>query len=269
MTHVNSNNNLKLNESNFFDLESVRDKQSVDGNFNVFKSLYGGSFLQLPDLNTANFWDYLNNRKHVNFKDFPLAFHKLRLIASKIQNQKLKVLNIACGNGDLEDIVFSQQHKHKLNWTGLDISRRSIESCKKEFPRANFFVGNVKKLKLKAKSFDIVLGLEILEHIQPSKTLKVLFEIYKMLKPGGELILSIPMNENLHRMLARGENPNAHVRAYTENIICAELNIAGFSVSRTISLIAFKKFYWLKYWLSYWFLGFKKPNGLIIFAKKI
>jgi hypothetical protein len=63
-------------------------------------------------------------------------------------------------------------------------------------------------------------------------------------------------------------NPNAHLRVYTEELINAELKIAGFKVKKIIPLYAFGRFYGVKKVLARILWWKWKPNDLVILAVK-
>ncbi len=252
-----------------FKVEELRDKMAFRNRIKVFKKTYSKNYPQIIDLNTSKLWDSLNNRKHMDSSISPMITEKLSIISRLIPNEKISVLNIGCGGGDLENVVFKKIKNNELDWTGVDISPKSIKSCKEEFPNAKFLIGDIRKLNTKIK-YDIIVLMEIMEHIKPSETFMALNQVNRILKSGGKLIVSIPINEGLSEMIKRGENPNAHVRAYTENIIRTELKTCGFKVKEVISLFAFSKLYWIKSFISKYLLsGIRTPNNLIIFAEKL
>ncbi len=124
-------------------------------------------------------------------------------------------------------------------------------------------------MKLPSDHFDYAIAIEVLEHIPPCNTLQALSEIKRVMKPGGYLIASVPLNEGLEEMITRGENPNAHVRVYTPDLIEGELRIAGFTIQDEKQLIAFHKWYGVKTILAKYVMFRKfKPNNIIILAQK-
>lgn len=70
-------------------------------------------------------------------------------------------------------------------------------------------------------TFDAVLCTQVLEHLQ--KPLESVQEMYRVLKPGGRLFLTVPMSQDEH------QTPYDYFRytSYGLNYICTE---AGFSV---------------------------------------
>ncbi len=254
---------------NPFEIEKLRERLATKKDFKLFKNTYTSKYPVIKDLNTPVFWDHLNDRHHIENNDSPMTNHKIRVIANKIPNSKIKVLNIGCGSGDLENIVFNVMEKNNIDWYGVDISPKSVKSCKNEFAKSHFSLGDIRKLKFKKNEFDLIILMEIMEHIKPTETYKALREVERVLKPGGKLIVSIPINEGLEDLIKGGQNPNAHVRAYTVNIIKRELEISGFKVNKVVELFAFKRMYWPKTFVAkYIFKDIKKPNGLILFAEK-
>jgi len=252
-----------------FKVEKWRSELASSGKYKKLLTTYSGRFPRIPNLNTPKMWDILNDRDYTDKKQY-MNYHKLTLISKEIKNKNIKVLNAACGAGDLEHFVFDKQNKHKLNWYGIDISQKSIKSCKSKFKNARFDTGNVKKMKFKDKSFDIIAALEILEHISPRDTFGVLNEFGRILKNKGMIIVSIPLNEGLEEMIQKGNNPNAHVRIYTPELIKAELTIAGFTVKKEEYLFAFSNYYRIKSLIAKYILkNIRKPNSMIIFARKL
>jgi ubiquinone/menaquinone biosynthesis C-methylase UbiE len=252
-----------------FAAEKLRARLAVSRELEELVKTYSPRFPEIQDLNTADFWDQLNDRPHIRGKDSPMTYHKLDIISQTIKNEKATVLNVGSGTGDLEDIVLKKNRKFNLEWYGVDISPKSIKDCKKKFPTAYFEIEDIRKLRFENRTFDRVIVMEVLEHIRPQDTFKALSEVNRVLKINGRFIVSIPLNEGLERMVKKGENPNAHVRVYTPELIEAELKLSGFKVEKREFLYAFHQFYFFKTIIAKYFLpGIRKPNNLIIFAQK-
>lgn len=90
-----------------------------------------------------------------------------------------------------------------------------------------------------------------------------------MLKPKGLFITTVPFNERLELMIMKGNNPNAHVRVYTPELIIAELEISGFQIIWKKELYAFPNFYFLKTFISKYIIpGIRRPNNIILLSVK-
>ena len=87
-------------------------------------------------------------------------------------------LDVGCGNKPYEKTYFAAAEKY----VGMDyLTDRSTPDV----------VGSATDIPLGDASFDTVVSTEVLEHIPDP--LKALREMYRVLKPGGCLILSTPM----------------------------------------------------------------------------
>ncbi len=95
---------------------------------------------------------------------------------------------------------------------GLDISYAAIDYCSKHWQKDNvdYIVADVKALPFKDERLDVILSLEVIEHIDDYKA--YLLEMLRLLRQKGILIISTPQ-----RSIAspRGElsNPD-HVREF-------------------------------------------------------
>jgi len=111
-----------------------------------------------------------------------------------------EVLEIGCGHGGITCFLAVNGAKKV---TGIDLNTRNLEISKKfasqfsfklnekdspSLPVA-FYEMNVYDLKFPAESFDIVLAENVFEHFtEPEKALS---ESYRVLKPGGKLLVPI------------------------------------------------------------------------------
>ena len=255
--------------NNPFHLEKKRAVLAKKLKFKELKSTYNEKNPQIEDKNSSRLWDKLNT----SIKDYsshtnPMAVDRNNIIARKIKGVHINVLNIGFGSTNLEHQYF-KKNKKIVSWNGIDISRRSVSIARNLFPHAIFSLGDIRSIKSDDNYYDFVIASEVLEHIQPKYTFVALNEVFRVLKPGGHFILSVPLNENLEEMIQNGINPNAHVRIYTPELIKAELSISGFAFLESKSLYAFNSFYRMKTFLIKYFLrDFRKPNDIVIIAKK-
>jgi len=249
-----------------FKLECERDRLAKNNLLNELSDTYSGGIPEIPNLNSGVKWDKLNR---VNIDEFtnPMAYHRVNIVHDFIvyDKDRYKLLDIGFGQGALEEKL-NKSNKCSELW-GIDISKESVSDKKREYPSWKFIVGDIMKVNLPKKYFDYVVILEVLEHIDPSKILIVLSKINASLKNGGYIIVSVPLNEGLEEMINKGINPNAHVRAYTSNIIKSELKMTGYRIEKFVYLYAFHFLYGLKSMFAKYF--FKKPNNIVLLAQKI
>ncbi len=256
-------NNTKKNP---FDVERLRARLAANSNYKQLVETYSKSYSEIKDFNTPNLWDSLNT-EGVRGKN-PMDDDRVSIVSDLIQGKKVRVLNVGFGSASLEKKYFKNHLQQDTAWRGIDISPASVRKATEEVPRAKFELGNILGLTYKANSFDYVVSLEVIEHIQPRNTFKALKEIFRVVKPGQYFIVSVPLNEGLEGMIARGENPNAHVRVYTPDLIKAELKIVGFTIVKEAKLFAFHDFYTLKTIFAKLLPKKFKPNNIIVLAQK-
>lgn len=82
-----------------------------------------------------------------------------------------KVLEIGCGSGELS--------KYLKNYIGIDISKKT----------SKIIIGDAHILPIKDNSVDLILLLDLLEHTNDDL---VMDEVYRVLKPSGNVIITVP-----------------------------------------------------------------------------
>ncbi|MBI4620205.1 MAG: class I SAM-dependent methyltransferase [Desulfobacterales bacterium] len=103
-----------------------------------------------------------------------------------------RVLDVGCGPA----IFIHELLERGCQVWGVDISHKMIEHAKKILgeneltAKVEFLVGDTEHLSFPNNFFDCVLCVGVLEYIDNEK--KSLEEISRVLKPGGELILTVP-----------------------------------------------------------------------------
>lgn len=98
-------------------------------------------------------------------------------------NEKMSVLELACGTGQLSRRMAGSAHR----WDATDFSERMIGQAKKkgETEKLHFYVADATKLSCGSGSFDAVV-ISCALHIMPEPE-EALAEIEHVLKPGGLL----------------------------------------------------------------------------------
>jgi SAM-dependent methyltransferase len=100
------------------------------------------------------------------------------------------VLDAGCGRGLYTRVLINRAQKV----AALDYSKDSIDSLKRRLghlPHLSLYVGSATDLPFDNEQFDLVLHCEVLEHIEDDR--KVLSELFRVLQPGGRLIISVPV----------------------------------------------------------------------------
>jgi len=106
------------------------------------------------------------------------------------------ILDIGCFDGTF----LSFFKKTTNNLYGLETSKYGLKQCRKKGLKVkNFFIDGNKKIPFKSNFFDYIIAGEIIEHIYDTDFF--LEEIFRLLKPGGILLLSTPNLSSLGRRL--------------------------------------------------------------------
>jgi ubiquinone/menaquinone biosynthesis C-methylase UbiE len=134
------------------------------------------------------------------------------------------VVDIGCGVGDIINTIGSQCTR-----IGVEYSSHNITLAKKQFVRDILFIrGSVLALPLVSNSTDVVIFLEVMEHLANDSS--ALREIASLLKPKGYLIISVPSAHYFPEYLSL----IGHYRHYTRQQLVCLLQEANFRVIKYI-----------------------------------
>lgn len=142
-------------------------------------------------INTPTKWDeYYNSEEPVGF--VRILDSRRDWVLDMIATYKPKFknfLDVGCGWGELIGYIHGKYKTPK--YTGIDICPMTIKRHKKDTHK--FILASAeKKLPFKNESFDIVFCGETIEHLtNASKALK---ELYRVCKPGGLIIITVPLD---------------------------------------------------------------------------
>jgi len=131
-------------------------------------------------------------------------------------NKAANILDMACGGGKL--LYFFQRMGFE-NISGVDISPEQVRLAKQvmsDVHEANV----IEYLEANPNSFDLITGLDIVEHFYKHEVLRFLDACFSALRPGGRLILQTPNADSPWGTVCRygdfthevGFNPNALTR---------------------------------------------------------
>lgn len=125
------------------------------------------------------------------------------------------VLDVPCGMG-----WGTSRIRGARSLTGLDLHPESIREARQRYRRhAAFRVGDMQQLGFASDSFDLVACLEGIEHVPVGVGQAFLKECHRVLRPGGQLLLSSPYC----RTAPHSGNPH-HVHEYSPAEIGALLD---------------------------------------------
>ncbi|MCK4744785.1 class I SAM-dependent methyltransferase [Candidatus Parcubacteria bacterium] len=89
----------------------------------------------------------------------------IRQIVEIVQSLKISgILDAGCGEGLIIHNILRKIPKVKID--AFDISEQALENAKKILPNNNFFQGDITDIKLPSNDYDLIIALEILEHLE-------------------------------------------------------------------------------------------------------
>lgn len=146
-----------------------------------------------------------NYEKKGAFNYFVNRFLKERLtiIESILRvevKQGCKVIDVGCGGGEYLEILF----KMGANITGVDYSDKMLLLAENKLIKAkcknySLIKADATDIKTKDNEYDIVLAVGLLDYVK--NTEGALREIYRIIKPNGLAIITIPKNPSFFSFL--------------------------------------------------------------------
>ena len=156
--------------------------------------------------------------EHLNYISFPPALERKAFIGKHLDcfKEKSHFCDLGFGPGVLTAFILQQN----ISWRadGVDISQHCLQHAqrlliKKEvIERSELSIGDVRSLPYPDETFDVVIAVEVLEHIPNPET--GLSEALRVLKPGGYAITALPVQLPLLMHLYDFDSPDEVLALY-------------------------------------------------------
>jgi 2-polyprenyl-3-methyl-5-hydroxy-6-metoxy-1,4-benzoquinol methylase len=169
------------------------------------------------------------------------------------QVQRTKLLSdlIPAGNGQLAVDIgcgpgFFSRHLVGKNWitTSIDTDSENVKSASKFSQETRLGDAIASLTDFPQSKFDLALMLELIEHMPKEYGIKLLEQVSRTLKPGGELLISTPNKNSLEGLSGylwkmRGYGnwaawDNTHVHIYSAHELVKMLKQCGFEINKIV-----------------------------------
>ncbi len=142
-----------------------------------------------------------------------------------------KFLEVGCGTGFV--LLGINRIFPKLDLYGSEALAHGLKFASKRVPKATLFQMDARDIPFKGE-FEVVGAFDMLEHILEDKL--VLQQMYKAIKPGGGLILTVPQHKFLW---SKVDEFSHHFRRYSSQELKEKVESCGFKVIRMTSFVTF------------------------------
>lgn len=138
-------------------------------------------------------WNQATREAQIN----PVSLRQAQTIIGWIEALKrrdLRILDAGCGSGWMCERMIDFGAV-----TGLDLSPEMLRRAQARVPAAKFVAGSITEAEWSASSFDVIVSMEVLSHVQDQQAF--FSRCAHLLKKGGSLMLSTQNAPIYQRML--------------------------------------------------------------------
>jgi SAM-dependent methyltransferase len=146
----------------------------------------------------------------------------LEKICRELGTKRPRILDVGCGTGANLELLGKYGEAE-----GVDVSPEALAFCRAR-GLENVKLGEAERLPYEDNSFDLVTGLDVVEHLDDD--VAGLREMRRVLKPGGRALLFVPAFMFLWGVQ---DDISHHRRRYTIPDLRRVVEAAGFRVERT------------------------------------
>lgn len=182
------------------------------------------------------FWNFFNQSAYRREMFFSKHYGRgLINYVSKFEKISGKILDYGCGSGVFLQLL-NQKFGSSVNLEGIDFQDDYEETKHNGVFKINMIKQPHLNLPYEDEYFDIVFMIEVLEHLLPDRISLILNNLYRIIKPKGRLIISVPNNEILEKSYKLCPNCN-HYFHQTQHLH----EFDRFTLKKVVELSAFKE----------------------------
>ncbi|MFO7984548.1 MAG: class I SAM-dependent methyltransferase [Desulfatiglandaceae bacterium] len=231
------------------------------------------------DEKISNLWNYYSGNKahQKQYFSYQAGDIILNQIERYIQFDKMSaILDYGCGPGFLMEKLLNRLQGPQKCY-GLDFSRESAGFVEEKYKGNPNYGTTVWVEKLPSpyedRSMDLITALEVVEHLNDGQLSQMCQEGYRLLKPGGYVLLTTPNREDLEQSKTICPECGAifhrwqHVRTWSAGSLSAYMKKSGFKtigIHETNFAVKFQRL--LKYVLKFFP---QKQTALLYMGMKV
>jgi SAM-dependent methyltransferase len=141
------------------------------------------------------------------------------------------ICDLGCGPGHVARYL----HEQGAQVLGVDLSPRMIELARRLNGGIEFCVGNMAALSVADGSWSGIVAFYSIIHLPPTQIAAVLREFWRVLQPGGEVLLAFHVGDEVRHINTLWEQQvSLDFRFYQRAWIEEQLRAAGFEIAESM-----------------------------------
>ena len=178
-------------------------------------------------------WYYRSIRENIIQKY--VHTRRFKEVSKLIEPTGGNILDIGSADGMFTSVIAKKSKAKKV--IGIDVLKRSVDWANNHWKNSvmKFYVGDAENFKYDKESFDAIVALEVLEHVE--KPVVVLKNVKRLLKKDGYAVFLVPAETLLFEFIwffwvrTRGKVWNdTHINIFKNNSLTRLCKKAGFKI---------------------------------------
>jgi ubiquinone/menaquinone biosynthesis C-methylase UbiE len=184
-----------------------------------------------------NIWDTASVERELQEMNYPRAKKALQIYAENLPKNGV-ILEAGSGLG----AIVITLREMGYNVVGLDYAEKALHTSHAYDSSLSLLVGDVHALPHATNSLDGYLSFGVLEHFEHGMR-PALKEAFRILKPGGVMILTIPYPNVVNRLVAWRRkrlgitvlnDDDFYESTYTRDALCQNVTSVGFKLEQVL-----------------------------------